>query len=99
MPWMNPWFSFTRAAVMFNAPSASGIYVLAIPRGECLLVGEANDVQRALIELLQSDTRWNDLAREITFSTERVGESSSALRLRELAAEMKPRLSRVDSPA
>jgi hypothetical protein len=96
---MNPWFSFTSAAVMFNAPSDAGIYVLAIPRGECLLVGEAKNVQRALLELLESDTPWKQLAREIIFSTERIDGSSRALRERELIAEMQPRLSRVDSPA
>ncbi len=87
------------AAVMFNAPSVFGIYVLGIPRGECLLVGEADDVRGALLELLESDTRWKGLAREITFGTERVDAGSRAPRQRELIAEMRPRLNRVASPA
>ncbi len=99
MLWTNPFFSFTEAAVIFNAPTGSGIYVLGIPHGDCLLVGEADHVRIALLELLERDTRWKGLGREIIFSTERVGAGSRAPRRRELVAEMKPRLNRVAPPA
>ena len=96
--WTQPWYSFTRAAITHEASRGPGVYALAIPRGEWLLVEEAVDVQLALLELIDEPPSETRAVREIVFSTEPLGGAERLARRRQLIAELKPRWSNAADP-
>ncbi len=93
--WTQPWYSFTRAAITHEASRGPGVYALAVPRGEWLLVEEAVDVQLALLKLINEPPSETRALREVVFSTEPLGGPERLARRRQLIEELKPRWSRM----
>jgi hypothetical protein len=86
-------YPFMEYWVRANAPSASGVYILFSTPGftwEVIYVGEAEDVQKSLLQHLEGDNACIVDRRPTSFIAERVDAERRRARCDELIGEYSP---------
>jgi hypothetical protein len=94
MPFANPnRYAYTELCVEKHCPAASGVYVLYSTGGftwEVIYVGEAEDVQKSLLQHLEGDNACIVDRRPTSFIAERVDAERRRARCDELIGEYSP---------
>ena len=89
MPWQGQNFAYTRASIVQNAPSVSGVYAIW-KQGTWIYVGETNDLKRRMLEHYDGDNACITRNAPTGFGFEVVQAATRVARQNQLIGELKP---------
>ena len=87
----HPTHPFSTLGIAVFAPARSGVYVICNQQGQCVYVGQSNDIQRRLSEHLNDTTHTMHAHGGVSFAYDLVdGDLARTLRERTLILTLNP---------